>query len=285
MNITKNIVLRGKVYSFDYPLVMAIINITPDSFFEGSRVVASTDILSKAEKAIAEGASLLDLGAYSTRPNADYVNPDEEWQRMEFALKTLRQVYPDMPISVDTFRASVARKAVQEYGADMINDISGGTLDPEMLPTVAQLNIPYVLMHTRGTPQTMMQMTDYDHIVTDILKYFAEKMEQLRSLGFSSDIVLDLGYGFAKTTEQNYLLLASQAVFETFGLPILTGVSRKSMINKVLQTTPQEALNGTTVLNTIALLNGANILRVHDVKEAVEAVKIVEFYKKNSDAV
>lgn len=283
MNKPKTIVLRGKIYSLHSPLIMAIINVTPDSFFEGSRTLAASDILSRAEKAIAEGAHLLDIGAYSTRPNADFVTPEEEWQRMESALKIIRRAYPNIPLSIDTFRASVAERAVKEFGVDMINDISGGSLDSDMFPTVAQLNVPYVLMHTRGTPRTMVQMTDYDHIVADILKYFAEKIEHLRTLGFSSDIVLDLGYCFAKTTEQNYTLLASQSIFETFGLPILTGVSRKSMINKVLQITPQEALNGTTVLNTIALLNGANILRVHDVKAAVETVKIVDFYRRNAD--
>lgn len=281
MSVSKTIVLKGKVFSFQRPLVMAIINITPDSFFEGSRADSTDDILKMVESAVAQGADIIDIGGYSTRPNAEFVSEDEESRRVCLALDTIRKRYADIPISIDTFRAKVASRAVLEYGVDIINDISGGNIDSDMFGTVAELNVPYILMHTRGTPQTMMQMTDYDDIVSDVLKYFADKIESLRQLGFVSDIVLDLGFGFAKTTEQNYRLLANQKVFECFGLPILSGVSRKSMINRVLDTTPQDALNGTTVANTLALLNGADILRVHDVREAVEAIKIVEYYKKS----
>ncbi len=281
MSVSKTIVLKGKVFSFQRPLVMAIINITPDSFFEGSRADSTDDILKMVESAVAQGADIIDIGGYSTRPNAEFVSEDEELRRVCLALDTIRKRYADIPISIDTFRAKVASMAVLEYGVDIINDISGGSIDSDMFGTVAKLNVPYILMHTRGTPQTMMQMTDYDDIVSDILKYFANKIESLRRLGFVSDIVLDLGFGFAKTTEQNYRLLANQKVFECFGLPILSGVSRKSMINRVLDITPQYALNGTTVANTLALLNGADILRVHDVREAVEAIKIVEYYKKS----
>lgn len=281
MSVSRTIVLKGKVFSFERPLVMAIINITPDSFFEGSRADSTDDILKMVESAVAQGADIIDIGGYSTRPNAEFVSEDEELRRVCLALDTIRKRYADIPISIDTFRAKVASRAVLEYGVDIINDISGGNIDSDMFGTVAELNVPYILMHTRGTPQTMMQMTDYDDIVSDILKYFANKIESLRQLGFVSDIVLDLGFGFAKTTEQNYRLLANQKVFECFGLPILSGVSRKSMINRVLDTTPQDALNGTTVANTLALLNGADILRVHDVREAVEAIKIVEYYKKS----
>ncbi len=281
MSVSKTIVLKGKVFSFQRPLVMAIINITPDSFFEGSRADSTDDILKMVESAVAQGADIIDIGGYSTRPNAEFVSEDEESRRVCLALDTIRKRYADIPISIDTFRAKVASRAVLEYGVDIINDISGGNIDSDMFGTVAKLNVPYILMHTKGTPQTMMQMTDYDDIVSDVLKYFANKIESLRRLGFVSDIVLDLGFGFAKTTEQNYRLLANQKVFECFGLPILSGVSRKSMINRVLDTTPQDALNGTTVANTLALLNGADILRVHDVREAVEAIKIVEYYKKS----
>lgn len=281
MSVSRTIVLKGKVFSFERPLVMAIINITPDSFFEGSRADSTDDILKMVESAVAQGADIIDIGGYSTRPNAEFVSEDEESRRVCLALDTIRKRYADIPISIDTFRAKVASRAVLEYGVDIINDISGGNIDSDMFGTVAELNVPYILMHTRGTPQTMMQMTDYDDIVSDVLKYFADKIESLRQLGFVSDIVLDLGFGFAKTTEQNYRLLANQKVFECFGLPILSGVSRKSMINRVLDTTPQDALNGTTVANTLALLNGADILRVHDVREAVEAIKIVEYYKKS----
>jgi len=284
MEIVKTIILKKQVVSLEKPLIMAIVNITPDSFFEGSRALSEADIVSNVGRAISEGADIIDIGGYSTRPGAAHVSEDDEWQRIDFALNTICKNYPDIPISVDTFRAEVAYKSVKTYGIDVINDISGGSIDEKMFDTVARLGVPYILMHTRGTPSTMMNMTDYDDVVSDILKYFAQKISLLRSAGFKSDIIIDLGFGFAKTLEQNYTLLASQKVFECFELPILTGISRKSMINKVLGTTPQEALNGTTVLNTLALLNGANILRVHDVKEAVEAVKLVDFYKKSTQS-
>ena len=284
MEIVKTIILKKQVVSLEKPLIMAIVNITPDSFFEGSRALSEADIVSNVGRAISEGADIIDIGGYSTRPGAAHVSEDDEWQRIDLALNTICKNYPDIPISVDTFRAEVAYKSVKTYGIDVINDISGGSIDEKMFDTVARLGVPYILMHTRGTPSTMMNITDYDDIVSDILKYFAQKISLLRSAGFKSDIIIDLGFGFAKTLEQNYTLLASQKVFECFELPILTGISRKSMINKVLGTTPQEALNGTTVLNTLALLNGANILRVHDVKEAVEAVKLVDFYKKSTQS-
>ena len=282
MKISKNIVLKGKILNFDTPRVMTIINITPDSFFEGSRASSSDDILRSVERAVAEGASLIDIGGYSTRPNAAFVSEAEEIHRVTSALEVIRRNYADLPVSVDTFRARVAEIAVGDYEADIINDVSGGTLDDNMLPTMAKLNVPYILMHMRGTPQTMAQMTDYDDIVADVLKYFAERIDTLRQLGYCSDIILDLGFGFAKTTEQNYKLLANQRAFECFELPILTGISRKSMINRVIDTTPQEALNGTTVLNTLALLGGADILRVHDTRQAMEAIKLVEYYRAAS---
>ena len=262
--------------------IMGILNVTPDSFSDGGQYLQLDDALRRVEELISEGADIIDIGGYSTRPGAAHVSEDDEWQRIDFALNTICKNYPDIPISVDTFRSEIAYKSVKTYGIDIINDISGGSIDEKMFDTVARLGVPYILMHTRGTPSTMMNMTDYDDIVSDILKYFAQKISLLRSAGFKSDIIIDLGFGFAKTLEQNYSLLAAQKVFECFELPILTGISRKSMINKVLGMTPQEALNGTTVLNTLALLNGANILRVHDVKEAVEAMKLVDFYKKST---
>ncbi|MDR1544320.1 MAG: dihydropteroate synthase [Prevotellaceae bacterium] len=272
----QNIVLKQKIFDFNPPLLMAIINATPDSFYSGSRCDNEKKIIEKVEKSLAEGADILDVGGYSTRPNADFVSEKEEIDRICKTLEIIRKNFSDTIISVDTFRSKVAEIAVNQYNIDIINDISGGMLDENMLPTVARLNTPYILMHTRGTPQEMQTLTDYQDLVPDILKYFAEKIEILRNLGFTSDIILDLGFGFAKTTEQNYELLQNLPVFKCFNLPLLVGISRKSMINKVLGITPETALNGTTVLNTIALLKGANILRIHDVKEAAETIKLVE---------
>jgi len=273
--INKNIVLRGKIFDFSTPVVMAIINITPDSFYSKKGFETKAGLLKRVEKAVNDGAKIIDIGGCSTRPNAEFVDEEEEIKRVVKALKIIRKNFPDVIISVDTFRANIAEMAVNQYQVDIINDISGGAIDKNMLPTIAKLNIPYILMHTRGTPQNMQQLTDYKDLIPDILKYFAEKIETLRYSGLTSDIILDLGYGFAKTIEQNYELLTNQKIFECFGLPILTGISRKSMINRVLGTTPEQALNGTSVLNTIALMNGANILRVHDVKEAVQTIKLV----------
>jgi len=217
---------------------------------------------------------MIDIGGYSSRPDAAEVSEQEEKERLKMALKLLQRDYPDVIVSVDTFRASVARFAVEEYGAAIINDISGGQLDENMFSTVASLKVPYILMHMRGTPQTMQQYTDYEHLSADILKYFAEKLETLYQMGVN-DVIVDPGFGFSKTLEQNYELMNHLSDFRIFGLPLLVGISRKSMIYKLLGGTPMESLNGTTVLNTYALLNGAHILRVHDVRAAVEAVKIV----------
>ena len=279
MESIKNIVLRGNFFDFCPPIVMAVINITPDSFFSESRCNEEKTLIERAEKAVNDGAKILDIGGYSTRPNADFVSEEKEIHRVGSALKIIRSKFPDIPISVDTFRAKVAEMAVNQYDIDIINDISGGMLDENMLPIVAKINRPYVLMHTKGTPQNMQQLTDYEDLTSDILKYFSEKIEKLRNLGFTSDIIIDLGFGFAKTTEQNYQLMRELPVFECFNAPILVGISRKSMINNVLGTTPQDALNGTTALHTIALLQNANILRAHDVKEALETIKIVEKFR------
>ncbi len=270
----KFIVSRGKIIDTSTPAVMAIINITPDSFYAGSRKQEEEEIVRSVRKALDDGAAIIDLGAYSTRPGADTVSPDEEMRRMRLALTAVRSAFPDTTVSIDTYRACVAEMAVGEFGADIINDISAGTLDETMFPTMARLQVPYIMMHMRGTPQTMQQMTQYDDLIPDILRFFAGRTERLRSAGFDREIIIDPGFGFAKTTEQNFELLDNLSVFQCFKAPILVGISRKTMIWKTLGITPDEALNGTTALNCFALDRGADILRVHDVKEAVEAVRL-----------
>lgn len=269
--------LQGKLLDLSTPQVMGIINVTTDSFFTGSRFISEKEILQQAEKALSEGASVLDIGAYSTRPNATPVSEQEEVERLQVALKAITSHFSDVFLSVDTFRSNVARFAVEHFGVHIINDVSGGSLDNQMFNTVAQLGVVYVLMHMRGTPETMQQMTDYEHITSDIIQYFEKKIAQLVHLGVK-DVIVDPGFGFAKTLEQNYEILSKLSYLKELDFPILAGISRKSMIYKLLDISPDDALNGTTVLNTLALINGANILRVHDVKEAVEAVKIVQQY-------
>lgn len=267
--------IKGRVYSLDKPKLMGILNLTPDSFFEGSRVSQEEKkILSTAEKMISEGTDFLDLGGYSTRPGALDISIEEEIQRVAPAISLIKREFPEILISVDTFRSEVAKVAV-ESGADLINDISAGNLDSKMLETVAQLGVPYIAMHMRGTPQTMQEETAYQDLVPEILYYFAQKLEQFKKLGIK-DVIIDPGFGFAKTREQNFQLLRDLKSFQRLGLPILAGVSRKSMIYKTLQISASEALNGTTALNMFALLQGANILRVHDVKEAKETVTLFE---------
>jgi dihydropteroate synthase len=253
---------------------MGILNVTPDSFYADSRKQTEVAIEERIQAILSEGGQIIDLGGYSSRPDAAEVSPEEEMKRLAFALKILNTHYPDVTLSVDTFRADVARRCVEEYGVAIINDISGGELDAGMFETVARLHVPYIMMHMRGTPQTMQQHTDYADIMEEIMLYFARKVRQLRLLGVN-DIILDPGFGFSKTVDQNYTLMGHLREFKDFGLPLLVGVSRKSMIYKYLGGTPADSLNGTTVLNTIALLNGTDILRVHDVKAAVEAVKLV----------
>ncbi|MCD8043223.1 MAG: dihydropteroate synthase [Tannerellaceae bacterium] len=274
----KSINIKGELVSLENPLVMGIVNITPDSFYSGSRKQTEKEISERVESILSEGGDIIDVGAYSSRPGAIDISPEEEKQRLQFALTILNHDYPDAIVSVDTFRGEIARRCVEEYGVAIINDISGGQLDETMFPVMGELKVPYILMHMRGTPQTMQQYTDYEHLLVDIRKYFAEKIEKLRLLGVN-DIIIDPGYGFSKTLEQNYSLLANLKEFRIFDLPLLVGISRKAMIYKLLDSTPQESLNGTTVLNTFALLNGADILRVHDVKEAVEAIKLVNKLK------
>ena len=269
----KTLNIAGKLLDLSTPQVMGILNVTPDSFFSGSRVLQIEDAYKKADKMLSEGASMLDIGGHSTRPGADAVSEEEELNRVLPVVEMLRKRFPKAIISIDTFRALVARKSI-EAGAHIINDIAGGNLDPLMFETVVELNVPYILMHSRGTPQTMKELNQYDDLVTDVLRELQAKIYQLRQLGVK-DIVADMGFGFAKNADQNYVLLRELQAFEALGVPLLVGVSRKSMIWRKLDITPDQSLNGTTALNTVAILNGANILRVHDVKEAIEVVKLV----------
>lgn len=265
--------IKGNQLNLDEPIVMGILNITPDSFFDGGKYKNEQEIVAQTKKMIIEGATIIDVGAYSSRPNAEHISEEEELRRILPVITLLRNHFPDVILSVDTFRSNIAKICI-ENGADIINDISGGTIDNKMFETIAQLNVPYILMHIKGTPQNMQQNPNYNNVVKEVKNYFTEKVDQLKQLG-ATNIILDPGFGFGKTVEHNYQLLNTLDEFKDFGFPILAGVSRKSMINKVLNTTPDEALNGTTVLNTIALLKGVKILRVHDVKEAKEAIQLV----------
>lgn len=271
--------INGKLLDLSTPVVMAIVNVTPDSFYGLSRKNSEKDVLKAVEKALNHGASMIDVGAYSTRPTSKHISENEEMERLGKPLKAIRSHYPDVVVSLDTFRSGVARWAVENFDVNIINDVSGGTLDDRMFETVADLQIPYVLMHMKGTPQTMQQFTDYEDMMAEILDFFVKRTAQLIHLGVK-DIIIDPGFGFSKTTEQNYELLAKMEYFKELGFPILYGISRKSMIYKLLGTTPEEALNGTTALNVLGMMNGANILRVHDVKEAMEAVKIYSLYQR-----
>ncbi len=271
--------MNGISLKLDEPTVMGILNITPDSFFDGGSYKNEEEILQKVAQLITEGSTIIDVGGYSSRPNAEHISEEEELARVLPIILLIRENYATIAISIDTFRSEVARQCVTA-GANIINDISGGTLDPKMFSTVAELQVPYILMHIKGNPQTMQETPTYQNVVEEVKTYFKEKIDALYRLGFKN-IIIDLGYGFGKTTEHNYQLLSAQHEFKKFGLPILTGVSRKSMITKILDCSPTEALNGTTALNTIALLNGANILRVHDVKEAKETIKLVEQIKQH----
>lgn len=272
--LDKTLNIKGRLVSLKTPLVMGILNITPDSFYAGSRKQSEASITQRIEQIISEGGDLIDVGGYSSRQDAADVSPSEEMSRLEMALHILYSHYPDLPVSVDTFRADIARRCVEEFGAAIINDISGGELDKDMFSTVAELRVPYIMMHMRGTPQTMQSHTDYSDMMGEMSLYFAERIKKLRLLGVN-DIILDPGFGFSKTLDQNYELMTRLREFSIFDLPLLVGISRKSMIYKFLGGTPADSLNATSVLHTYSLLNGANILRVHDVREAVEAVRIV----------
>jgi dihydropteroate synthase len=259
---------------------MGIVNITPDSFYAQSRCDNETEVLKRVENILNEGGSMIDIGAYSSRPGAADISADEEIARLLPSLYLIRKYYPDVPVSIDTFRADVAQKAITEGDADMINDISGGEMDSNMFDTVARLHVPYILMHMQGTPQTMQHEPVYKHLMNEILLWLSHKVDALKARGVN-DIIIDPGFGFGKTVEHNYELMSKLSQFVIFELPLLVGISRKSMIYRLLNTTPEQSLNGTTILNTFALLGGANILRVHDVKEAAECVtltrKIAEY--------
>ncbi|MGA1227048.1 MAG: dihydropteroate synthase [Tamlana sp.] len=265
---------KGKLIDLSSPKVMGILNITPDSFYDGGQYKNEKDMLLHVEKMLNEGAKFIDVGAYSSRPNADHVSEDEELKRILPIVNSILKEFPETLLSIDTFRSNVAKSCI-EAGASMINDISAGKLDDNMLQTVANLHVPYIMMHMRGTPKTMQQQTQYDDLLKDILFYFSEQIVAAKALGIV-DIIIDPGFGFAKTLEQNFELLNKLELFKMIEKPLLVGVSRKSMIYKTLQTSAKEALNGTSVLNTVALQKGASILRVHDVKEAVECIKLVE---------
>ncbi len=270
-NIPQSFNAQGKLVSLHEPIVMGIVNVTHNSFYAKSRVQDSKAIKQRVEQILTEGAKIIDVGAYSSRPGAEDISAEQEWERLKQVLDIIRENYPDVLVSVDTFRADVLEKAIQQYNINIVNDISGGNLDENMFSVVGQYKMPYILMHMQGTPQTMQNNPQYTDVVKDMLIYFAEKKEKLISLGVK-DIILDPGFGFAKTTEHNFQILNRLNEFDILELPMLIGVSRKSMIFKTLDITPDESLNGTTVLNTISLIKGAKILRVHDVKEAVEAV-------------
>ena len=265
---------KGNLIDLTTPKVMGILNLTPDSFYDGGKYKSDKEFLLQTEKMLREGATFIDIGAYSSRPGAKHISEEEELSRLIPVLKIIFKQFPEIIISVDTFRSKIVKKSI-EIGASMVNDISAGSLDPEMFLTIAKLQVPYIMMHMKGTPQNMQQNVTYDDLIKDILFYFSKKINELRALGIN-DLILDVGFGFSKTLDQNYELLNNLNLFKTLDLPILTGLSRKSMLYKHLGTTPKEALNATTITNTIALQQGSNILRVHDVKEAMETIKILE---------
>ncbi|WP_134385198.1 dihydropteroate synthase [Flavobacterium psychrophilum] len=270
---------KGQLIDLSTPKVMGILNVTPDSFYDGGRFVSEKNVLIQVENMLQDGANFIDIGGQSSKPKAAIVSIDEELKRVVSIVDLILKKFPETMISIDTFNSKVAQIAV-ENGAAIINDISAGNLDDNMFETIAKLQVPYIMMHMRGTPQTMQEMTNYDDLVKDVLFYFSEKVAKARSFGIN-DLIIDPGFGFAKTLEQNFELLNKLELFEMLELPILVGVSRKSMIYKTLETTPENALNGTSVLNTISLTKGGNILRVHDVKEAVECVKLYAMLDRN----
>ncbi len=278
---TYSLNLNGRLVLIDRPWVMGIINVTPDSFYSASRVNDEAALVERVRQMVADGADVLDVGACSTRPDSQSVDAQGEMQRLQWALAVIRREAPDVVISVDTFRADVARRCVEQWGADIINDISGGTLDEEMFSTVASLGVPYVFTHTRGTPATMSSMTDYGDVAADVLEWMARRIDELRQMGVA-DVIADPGFGFAKDVEQNYRLLTCLDAFHALNAPLLVGVSRKRMVYMPLGITPDEALNGTTVVNTMALERGAHILRVHDVKAAVQAVTLTAMARRTT---
>lgn len=278
--MTHTLNLRGRLLELREPQIMGILNVTPDSFYSDSRTPDEAHITDRVRQMMDEGADMIDIGGYSSRPGADDVTPEEEMDRLRRGLRIVRELYPEVPVSVDTFRADVARMCIEEEGADIINDISGGMMDRQMFRTVARLGVPYILMHMQGTPDTMQVAPHYDNLRREVMLYFAERIDRLCQMG-AKDIIVDPGFGFGKTLEHNYELMNHLDDFAVFNLPLLVGISRKSMIYKLTGGTPQTSLNGTTVLNTISLVKGAHILRVHDVKAAAEAKQIYMAMKQN----
>lgn len=270
----KTICLNGNLIDCTTPKVMGILNVTTDSFYDGGKYTHEKEIKTRAIQIIEQGGDIIDVGAYSSRPGADDVSSADEYDRLRKALLYINQVAPDFPWSIDTFRAEIVEKLFDEFGGFIVNDITGGNADNDMFQTIAKLHLPYIMMHMRGTPQTMQSMTEYDNMQEEILKYFAGKVNRLYQIGVA-DIIIDLGFGFSKTLDQNYELLSNLENYKIMDLPILVGISRKSMIYKYLESTPDESLTGTIVLNTIALQKGASFIRVHDVKEAVDTVRLV----------
>jgi len=268
----KTLNLNGKIIDLNTPAIMGILNLTPDSFYDGGRLVKEKQILKQCEKFVLEGVDILDLGGYSTRPGAKHISTEEEWQRLIRALDIIIKNFPEIPLSIDTFRADIARRGI-EYGASLINDVSGGTLDPKMFDTISKLQVPYVLMHMKGTPQTMQSRTQYNNVMQEVLTELEKKIFNLTNRGIN-DVILDVGFGFAKTVDQNYELLRQLDAFKIFNIPIMVGISRKSMIWKSLDITPEEALNGSSALHMLALIKGASILRVHDVREAKQVITL-----------
>lgn len=277
--MVKNPEMGGEKLDLSKPLVMGILNVTPDSFYDGGKYLSEVKVIERIRQIVEEGAGIIDVGAYSTRPGAAFVDEKEELARLEPAVELIRKYYPAIWVSIDTFRAGVAWEINKCLGPVIINDISGGTMDDRMFETVARLGVPYILMHIQGTPQTMQKNPVYKDVVKEIRDFFEERIRRLKTMGFDN-LILDPGFGFGKTVEHNYELMNRLEEYLTLGYPLLSGISRKTMIWKFLGITPAEALNGTTVLNTVSLLKGAHILRVHDVKEAVETVRIVEKLKE-----
>ncbi len=277
----KTIRYNGELVDLSKPMVMGILNVTPDSFFDGGKYLSAQDALSQAYYIVGEGASIIDVGAYSTRSGAAEISVEEELNRLLPVVTQLRKTFPSIIISIDTFRAEVAEKVIDKIGDCIINDVSGGLLDDKMFETVARLKVPYILMHMKGTPQNMQLNPTYENVTKEVIKSLSERVYKLHELGVS-DVIVDPGFGFAKTLDHNYEIFSNLEAFRFFELPLLVGISRKSMIYKILKSTPEKSLNGTTVLNTLALQYGADILRVHDVKSAVEAVKITQYLKRFS---
>ena len=274
--------IRGKIIELSDPRIMGVLNVTPDSFYDGGRYTSEQLIIERVRQMITEGADFIDIGAFSSRPGADFVSENDEVKRLKPALDAIRKHFPDSILSIDTFRSGIVKFAVENFNVDMVNDIFAGNADDNMYQTVADLGVPYIIMHMKGTPQNMQKNPSYKNVTKEIFMFFSEKLSRIRNAGVN-DIIIDPGFGFGKTIEHNYTILKQLNAFKIFELPVMVGLSRKSFIYKVLKTVPEESLNGTTVLNTIALVNGASILRVHDVKEAKEAIKITQMYLNATD--